>query len=178
MIILPLVEPPPIELPELDWLLLGPMALVLGAAVVGVMVEAFAPRSSRRTIQLVLTFGSLIGAFVLVVLAAGSGGPVMASAAVIDGPALFLQGGILLVALLAALTMAERHVDPSGDAFAARASAMPGSEDERQFTARGYLQTEVWPLFLFAVGGMMLFPASNDLLTMFVAFRSSTPNHK
>ncbi len=169
MTILPLVEPPPIDLPELDWQLLGPMALILGAAVVGVMVEAFAPRSSRRTIQLVLTFGSLIGAFVLVVLAAGSGGPVMASAAVIDGPALFLQGGILLVALLAALTMAERHVDPSGDAFAARASAMPGSEDERQFTARGYLQTEVWPLFLFAVGGMMLFPASNDLLTMFVA---------
>ncbi|MCA1824568.1 MAG: NADH-quinone oxidoreductase subunit NuoN [Mycobacteriales bacterium] len=31
------------------------------------------------------------------------------------------------------------------------------------------LQTEAYPLVLFAVGGMMLFPASTNLLTMFVA---------
>ena len=31
------------------------------------------------------------------------------------------------------------------------------------------MHTEVFPLTLFAVGGMMLFPAANDLLTMFVA---------
>jgi NADH-quinone oxidoreductase subunit N len=31
------------------------------------------------------------------------------------------------------------------------------------------LQTEVYPLAMFAIGGMLLFPASNDLLTMFVA---------
>ena len=31
------------------------------------------------------------------------------------------------------------------------------------------MHTEIFPLTLFAVGGMMLFPASNDLLTMFVA---------
>ncbi|MCX6403964.1 MAG: NADH-quinone oxidoreductase subunit NuoN, partial [Actinobacteria bacterium] len=37
------------------------------------------------------------------------------------------------------------------------------------FTNQGWLQTEIWPLFLFAVGGMLLFPVSNDLLTMFVA---------
>ncbi len=169
MTYLPLAEPAPLEFPEIQWLLIGPIAVVLGAAAIGVLVEAFAPRASRRPIQLALTFAALITAFALVVLAAGSGGPVIGGAAVIDGPALFLQGGILLVAALAALTMAERNVDPSGDAFAARASAMPGSEDERQFTARGYLQTEIWPLFLFAVGGMMLFPAANDLLTMFIA---------
>jgi NADH-quinone oxidoreductase subunit N len=169
MMVLPLADPPPIEFPELQWALIGPMVVVLGAGAIGVLVEAFAPRSARRPVQLGLTFASLICAFALVVLAAGNGGPVVDGAAVIDGPALFLQGGILLVALLAALLMAERRVDPSGDAFAARASAMPGSEDERQFTARGYLQTEIWPLFLFAVGGMMLFPAANDLLTMFIA---------
>ncbi len=33
----------------------------------------------------------------------------------------------------------------------------------------GLDHTEVYPLLLFAVGGMMLFPASGDLLTMFVA---------
>jgi NADH-quinone oxidoreductase subunit N len=30
-------------------------------------------------------------------------------------------------------------------------------------------QTEVYPLVLFSVGGMLLFPAANDLLLMFVA---------
>ena len=46
--------------------------------------------------------------------------------------------------------MAERQVDPAGDAFAPRASALPGSEDEQEFTRLGWFQTEVWPLFLFA----------------------------
>ena len=31
------------------------------------------------------------------------------------------------------------------------------------------MQTEVFPLTLFAIGGMLLFPAADDLLTMFVA---------
>ncbi|MPZ96298.1 MAG: NADH-quinone oxidoreductase subunit NuoN, partial [Propionibacteriales bacterium] len=40
---------------------------------------------------------------------------------------------------------------------------------EREASTRGLEHTEVFPLMLFAVGGMLLFPASNDLLTMFVA---------
>src|SRR5262249_50001544 len=40
---------------------------------------------------------------------------------------------------------------------------------ERAAIAAGHTTTEVFPLVLFAAGGMMLFPASNDLLTMFVA---------
>jgi len=31
------------------------------------------------------------------------------------------------------------------------------------------MHTEIFPLTLFAIGGMLLFPAANDLLTMFVA---------
>ena len=46
---------------------------------------------------------------------------------------------------------------------------MPGSRHERLLTADRVTQTEVFPLLMFAVGGMLLFPASNDLLTMFVA---------
>ena len=46
---------------------------------------------------------------------------------------------------------------------------MPGSEHERVLTATGVTQTEIFPLTMFAVGGMLLFPAANDLLTMFVA---------
>ena len=34
------------------------------------------------------------------------------------------------------------------------------------------MHTEIYPLTLFAVGGMLLFPASNDLLTMFVALET------
>jgi NADH-quinone oxidoreductase subunit N len=88
---------------------------------------------------------------------------------VIDGPGLFIQGILLIVAFIAALLIAEKHVDPQGDGFAARASTLPGSEDEKAFTAQGVMQTEIWPLYLFSVGGMLLFPVANDFLTMFVA---------
>jgi NADH-quinone oxidoreductase subunit N len=54
-------------------------------------------------------------------------------------------------------------------AFAGQAAALPGTDAERQASTRGLDHTEVFPLMMFAVGGMMLFPASNDLLTMFVA---------
>jgi len=46
---------------------------------------------------------------------------------------------------------------------------VPGSAEEREGLLAGLNHTEVYPLTLFAVGGMMLFPAANDLLTMFVA---------
>ncbi|MEL0127486.1 MAG: NADH-quinone oxidoreductase subunit NuoN, partial [Actinomycetota bacterium] len=69
---------------------------------------------------------------------------------------------------LGAALMAERSIDSVGDAFASRVSSLPGSEEEKQFTQRGYLQTEIWPLTLFAVLGMMLFVTSNDLLIMFI----------
>ena len=36
-------------------------------------------------------------------------------------------------------------------------------------TKAGVAQTEIFPLTMFALGGMMLFPASDDLLTMFIA---------
>ncbi len=63
---------------------------------------------------------------------------------------------------------AERSTDEGG-AFAPAGSSMPGSRHERLLTADRVTQTEVFPLLMFAVGGMLLFPASNDLLTMFVA---------
>ena len=157
-----------VTFPAIAWQQLAPIIIVLGAGAIGVLVEAFAPRTSRRPIQLWLTFAALIASFATVVIAAGSFETVVDGSAAIDGPGLFLMGAVLLAALLSGLLMAERHVDPSGDAFAARASAMPGSEDERQFTARGYLQTDIWPLLLFSTGGMMLFVSANDLLLMFI----------
>ena len=46
---------------------------------------------------------------------------------------------------------------------------MPGSRAERQAADAGAAHTEVFPLTLLAVGGMLVFPAANDLLTMFVS---------
>ena len=156
-------------MPTIDYRLLSPILIVLGAAVVSVLIEAFVPRAARRPTQLVLVFVALIASFVAIVSLHGDRAVVGQGALVVDGPGLILQGTIVVIAILGALLMAERGLDPSGDAFAPRASALPGSEDERQFTARGYFQTEIWPLFLFGVGGMLLFPVSNDLLMMFVA---------
>ena len=38
----------------------SPMLVVFGAAVAGVLVEAFTPRPLRRAVHLVLTLGSLL----------------------------------------------------------------------------------------------------------------------
>lgn len=158
-----------LEAPAMDYRALAPMIIVAVAAVVGVLVEAFVPRRARRPVQLVIVFAALIAAFVMVVLESGTRGIVAAGAVAIDGPTLIMQGLVLLLALLGAMLLAERRLDPAGDSFAPRASALPGSQEERELTTRGFLQTEIWPLFLFAVLGLMLFPASNNLLVMFVA---------
>lgn len=155
------------QVPEIDYRALAPILIVLGTAVISVLVEAFLPRGARRFIQLLLVFGSLIAAFIWIISI--SGVRVITGQIAIDGPTLVMQGAIVLLSILGAMLMAERMVDPTGDAFAPRAAALPGSEDEKQFTQRGFLQTEIWPLFLFAVGGMMMFPAANNLLLMFIA---------
>ena len=57
-------------------------------------------------------------------------------AVAVDGPALFLQGTILLVSLIAVFTFAERRLDPAAhgnrvDSFAAQAAAVPGGAANR-----------------------------------------------
>ena len=81
----------------------------------------------------------------------------------------YLWGLILVFAILGVFLFAERRLEGGVSAFAGQAAALPGTEAERQASTRGLEHTEVYPLLLFAVGGMMLFPAANDLLTMFVA---------
>ena len=167
---------PVIPAPRIEYGQLSPMLLVFGAAVAGVLVEAFAPRPLRRTLQLVIALASLAGACPLTLsgaaprslCAGGSPGRLAAQAAVaIDRPTLFLQGSIVVLAFISVLLIGETSQEVS--AFAAQAAAVPGSPEEREGVLAGVSHTEVYPLTLFAVGGMMLFPAANDLLTMFVA---------
>jgi proton-translocating NADH-quinone oxidoreductase chain N len=167
-----------IAAPSIEYSQLAPLLVVFGAAVVGVLVEAFAPRPLRRTIQLVLTLGSIAAAFILTVIVAGthkifangSAGHVAAEGAVaIDRPTLFIQATILVLAFVSVLLIAD---SPASSAFTAQAAATPGSAEEREGQAAGLMHTEIFPLVLFSVGGMLLFPASNDLLTMFVALEA------
>ena len=143
---------------------------MLVAAVVSVLVEGLAPRATRRAIQLVLVLATLVAALVLTIaMPASEKGVVAAGSLSVDGPTLFMWVTILVIGLLATLLMAEKKVDPAGDAFAPRAASLVGSTEEQELTRRGWEQTEIWPLFLFALTGMLLFPAANDLLMLFVA---------
>ncbi len=165
---------PALPVPDVEYRLLAPMLIVFGVAVVGVLVEAFAARRVRQPVQVGLALAGLVGAFVAVLALSGTAGTALAGAVAIDGPALFLQGTVLVVSALAVLLMADRALDRSQDgervdAFAAQAAAVPGSVAELEATKAGVLTTEVYPLTMLAVGGMLLFPACNDLLTMFVA---------
>jgi proton-translocating NADH-quinone oxidoreductase chain N len=160
--------------PSIEYSQLAPMLIVFAAAVVGVLVEAFVPRPFRRTVHLILALGSLTAAFIMTIVIAGthkifadgSPGHIAAQGAVaVDRPTLFIQGTILVLAFASMLLIG----DSSNSPFAAQAAATPGSQEEREGLAAGIFHTEIFPLTLFAIGGMLLFPAANDLLTMFVA---------
>jgi NADH-quinone oxidoreductase subunit N len=146
-----------------------PMLVVFGAAMIGVLVEAFAPRSWRYVLQVGLALVGLVAALVAVGLGVDHQGRTLAGAVVIDGPALFLQGTVLVLAVLSVLALAERFAGVGPDAFTAQGAAAPGSPQESAAVRAGATTTEVFPLTMFAIGGMLLFPAAGDLLTMFVA---------
>lgn len=173
--------------PSIEYFLLCPMLIVFGVAVAGVLAEAFLPRRIRYHAQVTLALGGLVAAFVAVIVVSrsvhGSGRAAVLDAVAIDRPTLYLQGTVLLVAMMAVIFIAERtqtkteHKAAVGagvaggglDSFTPQASAVPGSDVERDAERAGSAQTELFPLVMLSVGGMMVFPASNDLLTMFVA---------
>lgn len=155
--------------PKIEYAQLMPVIIVLGVALAGVLVEALAPRQLRRPFQLTLTFGGLAAAGIALVTASAADGIVAQGSIAYDGPTRFLQGTILVLAFFSLLLFTDRTVDPGRDPFAPAASAIPSSDNERRLTEAGVFQSEVYPLAMFSVAGMLLFPASNDLLMMFVA---------
>jgi NADH-quinone oxidoreductase subunit N len=168
-----------IDSPSIDYGRVSPLLIVFGVAIVGVLVEAFVGRRLRYAVQTSLAGLGLIGAFVALIFVVGFlpatqngrglGGIEAEGAIAVDGPTVFIWGVLLLLSLVSVLLMAERRLEGGVTAFAGQAAALPGTEAERVASTRGLEHTEVYPLMMFAVGGMMLFPASNDLLTMFVA---------
>ncbi len=164
--------------PTIEYGLISPLLVVFGAAIVGVLVEAFVARRARYVVQTVLALVGVVGALVATVLVAfdlspatsGSRGRIAVEGAIaVDGPTVFIWGSILLLSVISVMLFAERTLEGGITAFAGQAAALPGTSAEREASTRGLEHTEVFPLMLFSIGGMLLFPASNDLITMFVA---------
>jgi NADH-quinone oxidoreductase subunit N len=163
--------------PHIDYNQLLPILVVFAAACLGVLIEAFLPRERRYLSQLGVALIALVVALIRVVIGAGDLPSLGAGSArglfgsqgtvAIDGPTMFLWGLVLVFGLGGVLLFGERRVEGGVSAFAGQAAALPGTESERQ--SAGLDHTEVYPLLLFAIGGMMLFVAAGDLLTMFVA---------
>jgi NADH-quinone oxidoreductase subunit N len=172
----------PLNAPPIDYAAIAPLLIVLAAACIAVLVEAFLPRHQRWPAQVALSVAALGGAGLALGLYAGSGPAgvtTLADSLAIDRPTLFLWGTLLALGLGSVLLIADRSVEPGGAfvASAATRSAVGGGDvgipsEERSYGSPDQaptMQTEVFPFTLFALGGMMAFCAANDLLTMFVA---------
>ena len=150
--------------PVLTYSLLSPMLFLLVGALIGVLVEAFVSKAARPAVQLTVTLGSLLLALMQLWQIRDQQSLTAAMGSVdFDGPAAFLQASILIIAMISVFLIAD------GEHFAALPSALPGSEEEREAVQSGNQITEVYPLTLFAVAGMLLFTVANDLITLFVA---------
>ena len=173
-------ELPPLDAPSLEYSLLAPLFIIAGVAVLGVVLEAALPRRVRFPAQALLAVVGVIAALVDTVwvyqhldaiddpdLARGVIGA--EGALSIDGPGVFTWGILLVFALLSMLLFAERRLEGGLSAFTGRAADAPGSAGEAEAISKRIEHTEVFPLAMFSLVGMMLFATSNDLLTMFVA---------
>ena len=132
--------------PSIEYAQVTPMLIVFGAAVIAVLVEAFAPAKVRPVAHGLLGAGAVVAALIgVIVLASDGAAPraVLLGSVAADGLSLAMQG-LLLGGTLPALAL-----------MVARGNPMT--------------HTEGVPLMLFAVGGMMAFVSAQDLLTLFVA---------
>ncbi|MGH4008120.1 MAG: NADH-quinone oxidoreductase subunit N, partial [Pseudonocardiaceae bacterium] len=178
---------PLLQVPAIDYGAIAPVLVVLGAACISVLVEAFVPRRARWSAQVglsLLALGAAAAALGVHLYSFSRDGTsdvvTLAGTVAVDGPALFLWGTLLALGLGALLLIADRSVEPGG-ALTADAAVRPGTAQDRAqvqgsstgtvtgTSAETTMQTEVFPLFLFSLAGMMVFTAANDLLTMFIA---------
>src|SRR5699024_3325808 len=99
--------------PSIDWAAMSPYLIVFGAAVVGVLVEAFVPQARRRTVQTILAVAALGAALVAVVWRWSHihvAGPqeLIGGAINEDAAGVFAQGLVLIVSFIAMLIIADR----------------------------------------------------------------------
>jgi len=163
----------PITPPTFEWLQLAPVLAVVLAACIGILIEAAVPRRWRFISQIALFEIALLVAFVFLVLSwrqpAESLGLIAMGSISLDGPTYLMWGALLVFGLLSLLIFAERDLNNGSSAFAASAASVPGSIAEAEATTARHEHSEVFPLALFSLSGMMVFCAANDLLTAFIA---------
>jgi NADH-quinone oxidoreductase subunit N len=160
-----LAAPEKIKTPALQYGALSPILIVFGIALAGVLIEAFVPSRLRRIVQPALAILGFLAAFVAICLLHSHRELLASGSVALDGPALFLEGTILLLGVGSIMLVAEPRVG----SLVASAAVVPGSVGARAQRTSSDIQTEAYPLMSFAVAGMMLFAASNTLLVMFVA---------
>ncbi|MDO5627188.1 MAG: NADH-quinone oxidoreductase subunit NuoN [Mobilicoccus sp.] len=162
--------PEPAFIPaDIDLLAIAPVAIVVAGALIGVLIETFVPRPARHVAQVATAVVALAGAFFSLVLNIGAiTGPTLAGAIVMDGPTIAIQLLLLVMSVIAVIITAERFDGRIADAITPAGASVPGSYQEGIAEKHGS-GSEIFPLMLFSVSGMMLFPAAGDLLTMFVA---------
>jgi NADH-quinone oxidoreductase subunit N len=158
-----------ITAPSLSLAALLPFIFVFGAAGAGVLVEAFVPRESRQPVQVGLALVGTLGALATSLMLVGRSEVTADKALAVDNAGLFLEATIAGLGVLAVLLFGERALDPARSAFVSVAAVPAGTTRDVELSSSPRVQTEVFPLLGFAVGGMMLFTSSNDLLLMFVA---------
>ena len=161
----------PIVVPPINFGVLMPMLIVLGGACLAILVEAFLPRSVRYPTQVVLGIVAIGAALAWTVYGAVNDdfAVTFSGAVAVDAGTYVMWGVLLVLAVPSVLMMADKVSEPGG-AFVSQAAANVGSPRDRVATqVAAPMQTEVFPLTLFAVGGMMVFPAAADLVTLFVA---------
>ncbi|HLR84748.1 MAG TPA: NADH-quinone oxidoreductase subunit NuoN [Nocardioidaceae bacterium] len=173
------IAAPDISAPTIEYSVIYPTLIVFGAAFVGVLIEAFGPRKARHGAQLAVTLIGLVAALAGTIHVASGldevkgdlaarGEVAMEGSLAVDGPSVFIWGLVIVLGFISILLFAERRLEGGLTAFAGQGAAIPGTEAEREDTAQRVEQTEVFPLALFAIGGMMVFASSNDLITMFI----------
>lgn len=139
--------------PNIEYGILGPILIVLAAALIGVLIEAFVSSRYRYILQTGTAFAAIALAFLQLVLIRNTSSKAAVSSMSIDGVAIVLQGSVLIFGFLGLLLIAERGFQ----SFTAQAAAIPGSNEEQKALVSGLQQTEVFPLTLFAISGAMLF---------------------
>jgi NADH-quinone oxidoreductase subunit N len=157
--------------PTFEWFELAPVLVVLAGACLGVVLEAVLPQSRRFGVQLILTIGTLLIAmgFLAWNFKSGSAGLLAMRAVSLDGVTYLVWASLLVFGLLSLMVFGERKLTNGVSAFAASAASVPGSPAEAEAVAAHHEHTEVFPLALFSLAGMMVFAAANDLITAFIA---------
>ncbi|MCL3837729.1 NADH-quinone oxidoreductase subunit NuoN [Aeromicrobium duanguangcaii] len=172
---------PDIAAADLDYRQLSPLIAVFAVAMLGLIVEITVPRRARFLTQSVVAVGGTLvalGLSVWVYLGLDEvpearwpalGGTGAEGAVSVDGPGVLTWAMLLVFAALSFLLFAERSHERGLSDFVGRAADAPGSPGEAEATQARLEHTEVFPLAVFSLSGMMLFAVSNDLITMFVA---------